>query len=436
MSKRQRLSPKLLRIRELERDAARRTLNGNGMNGSLPPLPTSEHDMAGETAEDENDGIGTLFGHPYGALPYGNIHLSPPSNRHPDHVRRSGLGELHVLNDEQLLEVLSFVDGQSLAGIIVNCSRFLYVAGHHEELWRDLVLRRWGEVGFDVPAWAHHKPSGKTSGCWKDIYASNYCKDNLIQREPAKTHQPISMHGIYSDTFFRSWLCRSFALQPSWLSTQTIPTKKHSELSTKEFLTNYEESNVPLLIKGASSSWPALKKWNVDYLIRTTRGKTFRATSGAAPLPAKFTMENYSKYCQSAAEEAPLYLFDRTFAQKCPQLLQDFDDALKESCPFWSGDAEHGHDLFSLLGEERRPDHQWLIIGPKRYVNLLCCTIIADDDTIYIFVTFLFCVYGLVLQFISRWKFGRNISLLCQVRFVLSYRSKLHTCMECTHHRP
>lgn len=377
MSKRQRLSPKLLRIRELEREAARRTLNGNGMNGSLPPLPSSEHDVAGEAVEGEIDGIGTLFGHPYGALPYGNIHFSTPSNRHPDHVRRSGLGELRVLNDEQLLEVLSFVHGQSLAGGVVACSRFLYVAGHHEELWRDLVLRRWGEVGFDIPTWAPHSTTTHgNSGCWKDIYACNYNKNNSTQPKSPDRHQPISVHGIYSDTFFRSWLCRSFALQPSWLSTHTVPTINRSELTTEQFLSQYEESNTPLLIKGASSTWPALKKWNIDYLIEITRGKSFRATSGAAPLPAQFTMENYSKYCQSAAEEAPLYLFDRTFADKCPQLLQDFDGALKESCPFWSCDAEHGHDLFGLLGEERRPDHQWLIIGPKRYVNLFCVALL------------------------------------------------------------
>ena len=80
-------------------------------------------------------------------------------------------------------------------------------------------------------------------------------------------------------------------------------------------------------------------------------------------------MENYIKYCQSSTtEEAPLSLFDRTFASKCPRLLQDFDEAIKTSCPFWSEEAEHGHDLFGLLGEGRRPDYQWLIIGPKRYV--------------------------------------------------------------------
>ena len=351
------------------------------MNGSLPPLPSNEDDAQND---DENSGIGTLFGHPYGALPYGNIHLATDSNRHPDHVRHSGLGTLRVLNDEQLLEVLSFVDGPSLAGGVVKCSRFLYVAGHHEELWRDLVLRRWGEVGFDVPEMHDGPADGKlsdkmvqqSSGCWKDICAFNHHKattQSSSQNQPTK-HTPISIKGIYSDTFFRSWLCRSFALQPSWLSTNTVPTIDHSKLTTRVFLEEYEETNTPLLIKGASSSWPAMKKWNTEYLIESTNGKSFRTTSGAAPLPAQFSMDNYSKYCQSATEEAPLYLFDRTFAAQCPQLLEDFDGALKESCPFWSCDAEHGHDLFGVLGEERRPDHQWLIIGPKRYVYELTLT--------------------------------------------------------------
>jgi len=28
--------------------------------------------------------------------------------------------------------------------------------------------------------------------------------------------------------------------------------------------------------------------------------------------------------------------------------------------------AKHGHDLFSFLGEEKRPDYCWIIAGPKR----------------------------------------------------------------------
>ena len=64
--------------------------------------------------------------------------------------------------------------------------------------------------------------------------------------------------------------------------------------------------------------------------------------------------------CQSSTEEASLYLFDRTFATKCTRLLHNFDEAIKKSCPFWSDEAVHGHDLFGLLGEGRRPDYQWI----------------------------------------------------------------------------
>ena len=429
--KRPRLSPKQILIREKERDAAQRALNGNGMNGSLPPLPVADD---GGNEDDLNDdqgaGFGTLFGHPYGALPYGNIHFaSPPSppaeptpenctmkRWHPDIVRHQGLGPLLCqLNDEQLLSVLSFVDGPSLARGVAASSRFLYVAGHHEELWRDLTLRKWGEDGFEVPSpdegrvtdenenesdaimrnedcdqikMQEEKNGGEkneslielnktrtnrhASGCWRDIYAVNYHKNKQNQTteskksNPPKRHIPISVQGIYSDTFFRSWLCRSFALQPSWLSTHTVPMIQHANLTPEIFIKDYEETNTPLLIKGASSTWPAIQKWNKDYFLKVTQGKTFRATSGAAPLPAQFDIENYFNYCASATEEAPLYLFDRTFAKKCPELQSDFDEALKETCPFWDRAFERGHDLFSTLGEGRRPDYQWLIVGPKR----------------------------------------------------------------------
>lgn len=368
------------------------------MNDSLPPLPVTQHsNVDGNDHAEEDDGAGfdTLFGHPYGALPYGNIHFaSPPSSSsdvsaddrqpsspspsswHPDKVRRDGLGpNLRQLNDEQLINVLSFVDGPSLASGICCASKFLYVAGHHEELWRDLVLRRWGEVGFTVrdphdtteESGSSMQQKGAT-GCWKDIYAWNHQSlDDCTKRTTIKRHSPISIQGIYSDIFFRSWLCRSFALQPSWLSTHTVSSIPHSEMTTERFYKEYEQTNTPVLIKGASKTWPAVQKWTRDYLLSVASEKRFRATSGAAPLPAQFSLSDYLNYCDSSTEEAPLYLFDRTFATKCPQLLHDFDESLKSSCGWWDGDtAEFGHDLFGVLGEERRPDYQWLIVGPKR----------------------------------------------------------------------
>lgn len=326
------------RLRELAEEAASRTLNGNGSSPNLPPLPIS--------SSKNDEGLGTMFAHPYGALPFGNIYMSSTN----DQVRQNGLGVLRCLNDEQVLSVLGFLDGRSLSKVL-QCSRFLYVAGYHDELWRDLTLRS----GFK-----------NFQDSWRNTFVWNETTRQQTDVLKFVSHKPFKVLGVYSDTFFRSWLCRSFTLQSSWLSVNNVIEEHSTELSLGKFLSNYEEKNIPVVVRGATKSWPALKKWNREYLIEKTQGMKFRATSGVAPLPANFTMQSYAKYCDSACEEAPLYLFDRTFADKCPQILKDYSDSLKKTCPFFDDEAVHGHDLFSLLGEGKRPDHRWIIVGPKR----------------------------------------------------------------------
>jgi len=334
---------------EIAKEAASRTLNANGKT-DLPPLPV-----------DKNGGLDTLFSHRYGVLPYGNIYMSNELNG--DFVRHGGLGPLLLsLNDEEILSVLQFLDAGSL-GRLSQCSRYLYVAGHHDDLWRDLTLRKYGKTGFSF------------TNSWKDTFISTdianmikCAKDDTTTAKISfsfEPHKPIKIKNIYSDTFFRSWLCCTFTLQKSWLSVQNVDTMNSESMSTEKFL-EYEENNIPLLIKGATKDWPALQKWNKEYLIKQSQNVSFRATSGAAPLPANYTIENYSKYCDEVSEEAPLYLFDRTFAHNCPSLLDDYEEALKTSCPYFDHEAKHGHDLFSLLGKGKRPDHRWIIMGPSR----------------------------------------------------------------------
>jgi hypothetical protein len=61
-----------------------------------------------------------------------------------------------------------------------------------------------------------------------------------------------------------------------------------------------------------------------------------------------------------APEEAPLYVFERHFASLAPPLADDYTEP---AC--FTSAAAHGSDLFSLLGAQARPDHRWLIAGPK-----------------------------------------------------------------------
>jgi hypothetical protein len=238
----------------------------------------------------------------------------------------------------------------------VQTCQELYIAGHQPELWRDLVLHelqnRSGGVLTQV---------GKS---WRDTF--------ILQRttEGYVPHIPIQIRGFYSDYYFKSHLCRSFGIPDVWLSVEGGTIDRVDGLSVEDFLNKYEISNKPVVLVGACRSWKAFEQWkNLDYLLKQSRGRTFRATSGAAPLPASFSLPAYFDYCQSKQlEEAPLYLFDRTALSPDTHLYKDYFLDLQNSCPWFdpSRTKTNTHDLFKLLGEGGRPDHTWLIMGPQR----------------------------------------------------------------------
>jgi hypothetical protein len=376
---------------KMTQDAAQRCLNGNGCTPNLPELPLQFQD-------------GLCHPHPYGVRTYGNIYSS---EGHGDRVRRQGLGaQMAILNDEQLIMLLECLDPVSLAQMSA-CSRFCYVAIHAEtSLWRDAALRHYDDNKLTIASF--------TSGTWKDQYiwsqqqhrekeAVNPLYDN---KESSRLyHKPLVIAGVYSDTLYRSFLCRSFDLtedkEKGWSVVDNIARERASDFSTKQFLQKYEEPNVPVIVEDATKDWPAIQKWSsIEYLQSVTTQKpregpspdvlsqnvpcAFRATSGTASVPANFTMQAYQEYCMSAAakyDESPLYLFDRTFATKAPQLSADYRTYLP---PYFSPDAPHGHDLFGLLDkrregnsddssatnevevQQRRPDFRWMICGPQR----------------------------------------------------------------------
>lgn len=76
------------------------------------------------------------------------------------------------------------------------------------------------------------------------------------------------------------------------------------------------------------------------------------------------------------SDESPLYLFDRSFAEKMRIKVADSSEAHLHDgtsghssedgrkAAYWAP-SFFGPDLFSVLGEQR-PDHRWLIVGPAR----------------------------------------------------------------------
>lgn len=285
--------------------------------------------------------------HPYGVKPFGNAFLE--TNETNKFVRRRGLGYLAAIRDDDiLLEVLSFCSQKELVRLNV-CSRVFYVFSMHNELWRDLMLRACkGNFMF-------HKT-------WKDTYAQHFSICG-----PIPCHNPIKVDGIYSHALHQSWLCRNIDLesQCKGFHFDNIPRRDQNNLSNLEFIEKFELKNTPVIITGIVNQWPAFHKWNSSYLAATCQGFNFRATSATAAGTASFTMQQYEQYAEQTNEEAPLYLFERDF-HSISTLQDDYSVPI-----YFAPEVQPRTDLFRLLGETRRPDFKWLVIGPARYAYSL-----------------------------------------------------------------
>jgi Cupin-like domain len=289
--------------------------------------------------------------HPFGVLPGGNRFFGEATSGVVQQRREE------VFDDELWQHILSFCDGSSL-GRVVQGSRYLYVAGHQPELWRDLVLRK-----------SHSSKTviSRVGRSWKDTYVLLFHGEKKFVEL-----RPMKIHGIYSDIIYQSHLCRSFAIPDVWLegydNDREIQCIDLEKLSADEFFSQYDIPNQPVVIKGAAKG-NAVDKWSDwKYLHRhNLPSKTFRTTSGAAPLPGHFSLKAYQKYTEfDYLEESPLYLFDRNAFTANQQWEDDFFPDFYRNCPFWDPSGKYGHDLLQHLGARERPDHTWLIVGPKR----------------------------------------------------------------------
>ena len=329
--------------------------------------------------------------HPYGVLPEGNRFLQQECTKEESKINNTSVQG--ILPDENWYRVLEFCSGRDLSRLVQAC-RYFYVMGMQPELWRDLVLNRCNQKQCD-----DHKnkkndedPTVLTSvgTSWRDTYVKQQT-EAMKQNEVSNarkfvSHIPIPVPGMYSDYLYRLHSCRSFAIPEAWYTTKydyAIRRVPVEEMTGHRFWSEFETPNVPVVIAGAAKSWKAFTRWQDEsYCVQqTSRAKSscFRATSGVAPLPGKFSLPAYYDYCHHTRhlEEAPLYLFDRTALSPGSELWKDYMQDLCRTCPYWDphldqpeseteNDDMVGHDLFKLLGEGRRPDHTWLIVGPRR----------------------------------------------------------------------
>ena len=283
--------------------------------------PTIEpHKAQDQRLMSENsNGFNELLRHPLGVRPSGNALTC-------DQNLQDAMGSWNRLPDATILLLLEWLDAKSLADLGNTCRAF-FAYSTYDQLWRDLAL-------VDLPS------DFDWRGSWR-----------ASLRKLSSPRLPIvDCRNLFSDALHRPFVCSQINLTPYTSDiphSNAIPRLRY--LSSADFDASW--SNRPFLLTEPVKKWKVFDQWRQDVLL-DLHGKTvFRAESVDWPLNA------YVEYMKNTNDESPLYLFDRSFAEKMNLEVGEAGDYVTPNC--------FKEDLFTVLGEQR-PDHRWLIIGPER----------------------------------------------------------------------
>lgn len=195
------------------------------------------------------------------------------------------------------------------------------------------------------------------NGTWRSTYLS----------QPQSKEPRVDCTNLFSDVLHRPFYCAHVPIEP--FVTNIPPRNQIKRLSSLTF-DEFSESltNKPFIIAEPTKQWPVYKSWSIDTLLKQYEDVKFRAEAVDWPFRV------YVDYMRNNSDESPLYLFDRSFAEKMKIKVADSSEAhlyeganspLEDRKAAYWAPSFFGPDLFSVLGEQR-PDHRWLIVGPAR----------------------------------------------------------------------
>ncbi|CCH40518.1 F-box protein [Wickerhamomyces ciferrii] len=301
----------------------------------------------------------------------GGISRDIVTQRHPLNVKPSGnaliyndskllakkahqLGDLHIFNDELLLDLLGFIDDEKDLKNLSHCSKVLYAFVYDEQLWRSLYMKKaFNELKiFKTKAPIYPLNISKWRGSWR--------KTMLGLNEEANLQLEENL--LCSDVLFRPYQCSQinykelfkdliFEEELSWKLKETQNKKYGIKRISEDLLTNdlFNSKHYLkpfILTTDNKERWPT---WTLDELCKRFANVQFRQEAVTWPL------NFYSQYFAKNQDESPLYLFD------CQS------KAIKELSNEYKVPKIFENDLFKLFNTVTcRPDHRWLIAGPER----------------------------------------------------------------------
>jgi len=129
------------------------------------------------------------------------------------------------------------------------------------------------------------------------------------------------------------------------------------DFTPEEFIEKYESKNKPCIIKGLTKDWGVKRYWSFEEIYQTYKDEKFKVGEDDEGYPIRMKLKYFFEYMVLQKDDSPLYLFESSLEDRKEgkKLLKHFD------VPKYFRD-----DLFSIMGDDRRPPFRWWAIGPRR----------------------------------------------------------------------
>jgi len=151
-----------------------------------------------------------------------------------------------------------------------------------------------------------------------------------------------------------------------------------TEITSQEFETEYR-GRKPLLLRGAASDWPALKKWTREYLLKRFNGRPANYGAGSDVIYAGGGPTNHAtlgNLLERMRNQSDVFAFDAMLLRTMPEFAEDFatPSVLEHAFPATDRISGAAYHLLSV-GPSRSglPPHAhgetWLalVVGRKRW---------------------------------------------------------------------
>lgn len=256
--------------------------------------------------------------HPLGLRPSGNALTA-------DQDLSLSMGIFGRIPDALLVLVLEYLNKDALLNLGQTC-KGLFAFAAYDQIWRELAL----------------------NSCLDDFTWRGSWRSSLLRKTAPLPK--IDCRFLFSDALYRPFQCTNVPLSTFAAS---IPRGNQiarlDELGLEDFAATW--ANRPFILTEPVKRWKAFQDWDEAGLLEQYGEVPFRAEA------VDWKLRDYVEYMNNNQDESPLYLFDRSFVQKMNLSIGQAGAYQVPQC--------FAEDLFTLL-EEHRPDHAWLIIGPKR----------------------------------------------------------------------